>query len=110
MASARFGLDQTRRPTWPSHAGSCKRTPSTSRRGGKPCAAACAAQGFRSMALRHCTGDNGRSWISGAGTYGVVADAFGMHLELLALRDHGIHAVEQALVERRKRIGCSRLI
>ena len=46
-----------RRPTWPSHAGFCKRTPSTSRCGGKPCAAACAAPGFRSKALRHCTGD-----------------------------------------------------
>ena len=52
-----LGWVRRRRPTWPSHAGSCKRTPSTSRRGGKPCAAACAAQGFRSKALRHCTGD-----------------------------------------------------
>ena len=35
----------------------------------------------------------------------VIADTLGMHLELVGLRNHRIDAVEQALVERRKRIG-----
>ena len=34
-----LGWVHTRRPTRPSHAGSCKRIPSASRRDGKPCAA-----------------------------------------------------------------------
>ena len=54
---ARFGSDQSRRPTRPSRAGSCKRTRSASGSDGKPCATACVAQGFRSKVLRHCPGD-----------------------------------------------------
>ncbi len=48
--------------------------------------------------------------ISGTEADRVVADAFGMHPEFFIFGDHRIDAVEQALVERRDRIGGAGLV
>jgi hypothetical protein len=47
--------------------------------------------------------------ISGAEADRVVADAFGMHLEFILFRNDRVDAVEDALVERRDRVGRARL-
>src|SRR3979490_895001 len=105
MGLDRFGSDRTPPAMKLLRAGCCKRIPSAYVRAGRSCVTACGAQGFRSRVLHTCP-----SHVAlGAGADRVVADAFGMHPEFLIFRDHRIDAVEQTLVERRKRIGCTRL-
>src|SRR6202048_2546524 len=106
MGSDHFGSGRALPAMKLLRAGCCKRIPSAYVHVGKPCVTACVAQGFLSKVLPSCP----NHVVSGTDADRVVADAFGMHPELFVFGDDRIDAVEETLVERRKRIGRARLI
>src|ERR1700737_1080624 len=91
MGFDRFGSGQTLPPMKLLRAGYCKLIPSAYVRVGKPCVTPCVAWGFLSKVLSTCL----NRVVLGASADRVVADALGMHPELLIFRNHRIHAVEQ---------------
>src|SRR4051794_20027574 len=101
MGCGHFGLDQPLQPTKQLRVGRYKSTPSASECGGKPCARVSVAQGCPSKAYSTSL----MSVFLSAGADCIVADTFGMHPEFLVFGDYRIDAVEQALVEWRKRVG-----